>query len=124
LRRRLGLYPSADIEGDVIRERENDRELLLGALQEQGLKPAQPATPFDAFTAELAHALHLYLARSATTLVALQIEDLLGETLPVNVPGTDREYPNWQHKLSADIEDLAARADLAAQFDEIRLARG
>jgi 4-alpha-glucanotransferase len=124
LRRRLNLYPNAAIEGDVIREREHDRELLLQALQEQGLKPAQPATPFDAFTAELAHALHLYLARSATTLVALQIEDLLGETLPVNVPGTDREYPNWQRKVSADIEEMAMRADLAACFDEIRLARG
>ena len=32
------------------------------------------------FTAELAHALHLYLARSSTALVALQIEDLLGMT--------------------------------------------
>jgi 4-alpha-glucanotransferase len=124
LRRRLNLYPSAQVESEVIREREQDRELLLEALQSQGLKPAQPATPFDAFTAELAHALHLYLARSATTLVALQIEDLLGETLPVNVPGTDREYPNWQRKVSVDIEEVAVRADLAAQFDEIRLARG
>jgi 4-alpha-glucanotransferase len=124
LRRRLNLYPSAEVESAVIRERERDRELLLGALQEQGLKPAQPATPFDAFTAELAHALHLYLARSATLLVAVQIEDLLGEGLPVNVPGTDREYPNWQRKVSADLEDIAARSDLAAQLDEIRLARG
>jgi 4-alpha-glucanotransferase len=124
LRRRLGLYPSAEVEGDVIRERENDRELLLDALQSQGLKPAQPATPFDAYTAELAHALHVYLARSATALAALQIEDLLGETLPVNVPGTDREYPNWQRKVSADIEEMAARADLAAYLDEIRVARG
>jgi 4-alpha-glucanotransferase len=95
----------------------------LGALQEQGLKPAQPATPFDAFTAELAHALHLYLARSATALAALQLEDLLGETLPVNVPGTDREYPNWQRKVSAHIEDLAARVDLATYFAEISQAR-
>jgi 4-alpha-glucanotransferase len=124
LRRRLNLYPSAEVENAVIRERERDRELLLGALQEQGLKPAQPATPVDAFTAELAHALHLYLARSATVLVAVQIEDLLGEALPVNVPGTDREYPNWQRKVSADFEDIAARTDLAAQLDEIRLARG
>jgi 4-alpha-glucanotransferase len=124
LRRRLNLYPSADIESDVVREREHDRELLLEALREQGLDPVRPATPFDPFTAELAHALHLYLARSATTLVALQIEDLLGETLPVNVPGTDREYPNWQRKISADIEEVAARADLAASLDEIRLARG
>ena len=124
LRRGLNLYPSPAVESDVIRERERDRELLLGALQEQGLKPAWPATPFDPFTPELAHALHVYLARSATRLVALQIEDLLGETRPVNVPGTDRQYPNWQRKVSADLEDIAARADLAAQLDEIRLARG
>jgi 4-alpha-glucanotransferase len=124
LRRRLNLYPSAEIESGVVREREHDRESLLGALQEQGLKPAQPETPFDPFTAELAHALHLYLARSAAALAALQIEDLLGETLPVNVPGTDKEYPNWQRKVSVDIEEMALRADLAAQFGEIRRARG
>jgi 4-alpha-glucanotransferase len=123
LRRRLNLYPSAEVESGVVREREHDRELLLGALHEQGLNPAQPETPFDAFTAELAHALHLYLARSAATLAALQIEDLLGETLPVNVPGTDKEYPNWQRKLSVDIEEMSVRADLAAHFGEIRLAR-
>ncbi len=124
LRRRLNLYPSEEVAGDVIRERERDRELLLSTLQEQGLKPAQPATPFDACTAELAQAVHLYLARSATAMVALQIEDLLGMTDPVNVPGTDREYPNWQRKVSADMEDIAARPDLAEYLDEIHLARG
>jgi 4-alpha-glucanotransferase len=124
LRRRLNLYPSVEVENDVIREREHDREALLAALQEQGLKPAQPAAPADAFTAELAHALHLYLARSPTLLVALQIEDLMGEILPVNVPGTDREYPNWQRKVSVDIEELSERPDLAARLDEVRRARG
>ena len=57
-------------------------------------------------------------------LVALQIEDLLGETLPVNVPGTDREYPNWQRKVSVDMEDMPGRADIAAHLDEISVARG
>jgi 4-alpha-glucanotransferase len=124
LRRRLNLYPSAELEGEVTRERAHDRELLLAALQEQGLKPAHPATPFDPFAAELAHAVHLYLARSATVLTALQIEDLLGMTEPVNVPGTDHEYPNWQRKVTADIEDIAARTDLSAQLDAIHTARG
>jgi 4-alpha-glucanotransferase len=123
LRRRLNLYPSAEIESDVVRAREHDRVLLLAALKEQGLEPALPATPSDPFTAELAHALHLYLARSATALVALQVEDLLGMTEPVNVPGTDREYPNWRRKATADIEDMAARADLGAQLDDITRAR-
>lgn len=123
LRRRLDLYPSVEIEGDVLRERERDRDLLLEALQAQGLKPARPATQFEPFSAELAHALHTYLARSATALVALQIEDLLGMTEPVNVPGTDREYPNWQRKLTSSIEEMAERRDLAEQFAEIRRAR-
>jgi 4-alpha-glucanotransferase len=123
LRHRLHLYPSMEVEGEVIRERERDRTLLLDALESVGLRPVHPATPQDAFTAELAQAMHLYLARSATTLVAVQIEDLLGETLPVNVPGTDREYPNWQRRVSVDVEDLAGRADVAAWLDEIKAAR-
>jgi 4-alpha-glucanotransferase len=123
LRRRLNLFPSVELEHDVIREREHDREALLSALADQGLKPAEPSTPAEPWSAALAHALHLYLARSATALVALQLEDLLGMVDPVNVPGTDREYPNWQRKLSADIEEMAARTDFAAYFEEIGRAR-
>jgi 4-alpha-glucanotransferase len=56
-------------------------------------------------------------------LVALQIEDLLGMTEPVNVPGTFHEYPNWQRKLCADIEELATRQDIAAHLAEVGRAR-
>jgi 4-alpha-glucanotransferase len=124
LRRRLNLYPSAEIESRVVEERARDRELLLAALREQGLNPSQPSTPLEPFTPQLAHALQLYLARSPTLMVALQIEDLLGLVDPVNVPGTHYEYPNWQRKLNADIEEIATRSDLAAQLAEIHRARG
>jgi 4-alpha-glucanotransferase len=123
LRRRIGMYPSAEVENDVVRERDRDREMLLTALREQGLNPAHPNAPLEPYTAELGQALHLYLARSSTALVALQIEDLLGMVDPVNVPGTDREYPNWQRKVTLDLEDIEARADIAAQLAEIDRAR-
>jgi 4-alpha-glucanotransferase len=123
LRRRLNLFPTAQVENDLIRERGHDREALLAALEAQGLRPSLPATPQGPFTAELAQALHLYLARTASALVALQIEDLLGMVDPVNVPGTHHEYPNWQRKLSSDIEDMEARTDLAAYLEEIRRTR-
>ena len=124
LRRRLNLYPSTEIENDVQRERERDRLSLLTALKEQGLSPASPASPSEPFTSELANALHVYLARSHSILVALQIEDLLGMIDPVNVPGTDREYPNWQRKLTSDIEDMATRPDFDESFAQIGRARG
>ena len=123
LRCRLGMYPSPEIEHDVRRERDSDRVALLAALDEQGLRPACPAVPQEPFTPALANALHVYLARSATLLVALQIEDLIGMIDPVNVPGTDREYPNWQRKLTVDVEALATRADLDASFLDISRAR-
>jgi 4-alpha-glucanotransferase len=123
LRRGLNLYPNPGIEHEVVREREADRVELLTALAGQGLKPQSPAAPQEPFTAELAQALHVYLARSRTVLVALQIEDLLGMAEPVNVPGTDREYPNWQRKLTMDVEDMAMRADLDAAFAGVGRAR-
>jgi 4-alpha-glucanotransferase len=123
LRRRLNLFPSAEIENDVVRERDHDREMLLIALREQGLNPAHPAAPLEPYTDELGHALHLYLARSSTALVALQLEDLLGMTDPVNVPGTFTEYPNWQRKVTASIEEMAGRSDLAERLAEINRAR-
>jgi 4-alpha-glucanotransferase len=123
LRRGLNLYPSVELEQEVVQERSRDREALLRALDEQGLRPGMIDGPHAPFTAELAEALHLYLARSASRLVAIQIEDLLGMVDPVNVPGTHFEYPNWQRKLSQDIEEIANREDLRLHLERINIAR-
>jgi len=123
LRTRLKLYPNAQMQAQVARERDEDRVALLAALRAQGLAPQRPATVHEPFTSELAQAMHQYLARSSAALASLQIEDLLGMEDPVNVPGTSSEYPNWQRKLSADVEDIALRADLAAALAEIDRAR-
>jgi 4-alpha-glucanotransferase len=123
LRRRLNLFPSAEIDSDIARERDHDREMLLIALREQGIEPAHPSAPLEPYTDELGQALHLYLARSTAALVALQIDDLLGMIDPVNVPGTFAEYPNWQRKVTASIEDMAAHSDLNARLAEINRAR-
>ena len=123
LRHRLNLFPSAEVESDIIRERDHDREMLLIALREQGINPAHPSAPLEPYTEELGQALHLYLARSSSALVALQIDDLLGMTEPVNVPGTFSEYPNWQRKVTASIEEMAARGELRERLAEINRAR-
>ena len=125
LRERLDLYPSAESLAAVRHERDLDRIALLAALQEQGLLPpapdeaAQGAFKSVPFTPQLAQALHLYLARSNAGLAAVQIDDLLGLSDPVNVPGTSHEYPNWQRKLDADLEAIVTRADLAEELRAI-----
>jgi 4-alpha-glucanotransferase len=37
-----------------------------------------------------------------------QLDDVLGERKPVNVPGTSTQYPNWRRKLATDLEALAS----------------
>jgi 4-alpha-glucanotransferase len=133
LRDRLNLFPGEEIRRHVHEERVRDRAQLLAALEEQGLRPAVDVTrqaPGVAVEAEhgygepLAHAIQLYLARSAASLVVLQYEDLIGMTDPVNVPGTSDEHANWQRKVTADIASALRRESSLRLFAEVRRARG
>jgi 4-alpha-glucanotransferase len=123
LRDRLRLYPNEETQRHVHEERTLDRARLLAALAETGLAPAHSAASETPYDVTLAEALQLYLARSASALVVLQLEDLLGMSDPVNVPGTLDEYPNWQRKLSASLDELfgdAAVLHLLARIRQVR----
>jgi 4-alpha-glucanotransferase len=37
-----------------------------------------------------------------------QLDDVLAERAPVNVPGTSTQYPNWRRKLGTDVDALAS----------------
>ena len=52
----------------------------------------------DAFT--VYEALASSLAAAPAKLFTIQIDDLDQQILPVNIPGTDKEYPNWRRLLS------------------------
>ncbi len=55
----------------------------------------------------LSPAVHRFLARTPSMLAIVAIEDVLGETEGVNVPGTVDEHPNWRRKRSLPLEALA-----------------
>ncbi|WP_026460982.1 4-alpha-glucanotransferase [Schaalia suimastitidis] len=46
-------------------------------------------------TQEHVEALHAYVARTPAQLVVASLVDAVGDTRPQNLPGTNREYPNW-----------------------------
>lgn len=110
-RAQLGLHPGPDeqsrrdqYEEDAAR-RNAERDGMLRLLGNIGLSPADPG---DA--AAVIDALHAAIARTRSMLAVVQLDDVLGEVEPVNVPGTYREYPNWRRKLALPIEDILADA--------------
>jgi 4-alpha-glucanotransferase len=113
LRDRLQLYPNDEIRAHVLAERARDRVALLEALNAVGLAPEEsPAEP--AYADALSRAVQQYLASTASALAVVQLEDLIGVEDPVNVPGTQDEYPNWQRKLPLELETIFGREDVKA----------
>ena len=123
LRDRLELYPDEDTRQRVHAERAQDRERLRAALIAAGLDPESTPGSATRFGLTPVAAVQCFLAGSAAALVALQLEDLLGMSEPVNVPGTLDEYPNWQRKLTASLDELfgdEAVLGLLRQVDDLR----
>jgi 4-alpha-glucanotransferase len=52
-------------------------------------------------------AVHRFLGRTESVLALTQLDDLLDEHDPVNVPATSTEHPNWRRRYSEPLESLA-----------------
>jgi len=57
-------------------------------------------------TPELCEAIHQYLARGASAIVLINVDDVIGEVTQINLPGTVDSYPNWSRKLSRTLDEL------------------
>lgn len=119
------------------------RDQLGQLTRDVELERADAATEVDGFVAEvrarglltgdssedLVVALHEFVAASPSVLFAVSLADLVGDRRGVNVPGTDREYPNWSLPLSdADgrvvgLEELTASELAVRVFEAIGRAR-
>ncbi|MCU0945762.1 MAG: 4-alpha-glucanotransferase [Rubritepida sp.] len=112
----LGLLP-AGAAGEARAERARERARLLDALTASG-HGLPPGTAEGPFTDALAAAIHAHVAATPSLMLLVQCEDLAGETVAVNLPGTDRERPNWRRRLPMDaaalVEGPRARAILEA----------
>ena len=60
--------------------------------------------------AALAKAAHDFVSRTPCLLAVAQAEDLVGEAVAVNLPGTSHQRPNWQRKLAPDVTEIFAKA--------------
>jgi len=125
---RLQLYPDEATRQSQVAERARDRARLLVALQHEALLPAgvgiQPAAMPDA-TPAFVDAVHALLARTPCWLVGVQLEDVSGQLLQVNVPGTTEErFPNWRRKLALSVDELDGDPRFASLAAALRAGRG
>ena len=73
-------------------------------------------------------ALHRYLARTPSRLLALGLADAVGERRTQNQPGTTNEYPNWRVPLGGPdgkpmrLEDVFTDPRAAELAEVMRLA--
>lgn len=117
---RLGIFDSAAAEAQARAARANEKQLLLWALAGENLLP-DGISPTDAdhrdWSPELSRAVHLYLARTPSMLLMVQLDDLANELHQANLPGSTTEHPNWRRSLTrklADIlDDPAVRNEMA-----------
>jgi 4-alpha-glucanotransferase len=111
-----------------IRERRQEKQLMLDALHNEGLLPADYARD-AALISELDGLMHNaiigYLAQTPSMLLLLNQEDLTKETEQQNLPGSTAEYPNWRRKMKWSVEDLRTkqRARDFSQMFRNQLAR-
>jgi 4-alpha-glucanotransferase len=115
----LGLFTLAQA-GEAIAERREEKRALLRALARAGLTvPQREDGPLPDTTAVAVHAL---IGSSASMFAHAQFDDLVGETVATNLPGTDRERPNWRLKSGPDV--AAAFTSHRAQAILASLAKG
>jgi glycogen operon protein len=87
-------------------ERRQERDALVTAMRDQGIDAS--ATQYSELARDLAAtcAVHRFVGATSAMLVLLQADDLAVETIAQNLPGTDRERPNWRRKVSVPAAEL------------------
>ena len=104
----LGLISLANGEHAIANRRAEKRE-MLAALRRVGALGPDPIELEDEMTVALAAAIHAFIANSGAALASAQLDDLAGEAIATNLPGTDRERPNWRRRHPVDVETLLTR---------------
>jgi 4-alpha-glucanotransferase len=127
LKRRLNLYPSPHLAEADAAARDEDRRLLLAALQGRGLLPAgAPPAPGSSAADLLAlrEAVLTYLAETRAALTEVRLEDIFGVAEQQNLPGTRQEHPNWRLKLPLTLEAMIQDPEPARLAARLNATRG
>jgi len=97
--------------------RDQDKQHLLEALREMHLLPDGD---FWQWSDQVRDACLAYLAQSPAMLLAINHEDLTGESFQQNLPGTTAQYPNWARKMKKTPKEMAEGPATRAMHDLLK----
>ncbi len=121
-REALHQFPASEAQQARI-QRRAEKEALSRALLDAGLMTAPPDLDHP-LAQDFAVALVAWVAASPAYFVLAQADDLAGETIATNLPGTDRERPNWRRRLKPEIDQLLDASLTRQVLERLRTIRG
>ena len=68
--------------------------------------------------------MHAFIGGAGSLLASAQVDDLAGDVVATNLPGTDRERPNWRIKAGADVTSLFSGTRARAILKALARERG
>jgi 4-alpha-glucanotransferase len=102
IRHQVGDLDSADRDL-ALERREAERRSLRRRLAGARILPRDIEVP----PADLCSAVHAFLSRTPAPLLGVALDDLAGETEPVNLPGvTGDRFPSWTRRMRVALEKL------------------
>ncbi len=104
LRRQIGTLGSDAALADARAERAASCRALARRLSREGILGESAALPP---VPDLCAAVNAFLCRTPAPLVGISLDDLAGESEPVNLPGASAErFPSWRRRMSLAMDSL------------------
>ena len=125
IRKQIGLQNDRqDLESEL-ENRRQDKHELLNWLQSLQLLPCSWSDyPLEkAFDFKLCSAILIASAQSRSRMMLISLDDLQLLQKPVNIPGTHRQYPNWQRKQKLTTKALFDDLSVQTLFSSVNQQR-
>jgi len=125
LREELNLFPVNYTYEQAIAERDTDKDQLLDWLVNASVLSYEDKQHClnNKLNSVLRDIILKHMSYCSSQLFVIQLEDLLMMEAPVNVPGTNDEYINWQRKLVATNQQIFADSQTIDLLHSLASAR-
>lgn len=114
----LGLLTNSQYEIEKA-ARQNEKLQIIQLLENENILQSKIDINQENCPLDLNIAMHEFIARSNSFLAIAQFEDIAGVELPINLPGTNTERPNWSNYIAKKLEEISGNEALKSENQSI-----